>query len=145
MNCLTVRPRQNWLSADFDRMFDDFFHAPMARPELKQQFAPKVNIAETDDSLNLTFELPGMEKNEIKVTLVDGLLTVSGDRALVEKSEGDHYFRREISSGEFSRAFTLPDTVNSEKITADYKNGLLEIRLAKLEEVKPKEIEVNVS
>ena len=86
-----------------------------------------------------------MDKKDIKVTLVDGVLTVSGKRESAQKTEDDHYHRHEISTGEFSRSFTLPDTVNADRITADYKSGLLEVTLAKLEEVKPKEIEVQVS
>jgi len=79
------------------------------------------------------------------VTMHDGLLTVSGRREFKQESKDDSCVRREIHSGEFSRSFTLPDTVDADKIQADYRNGLLEIKLAKLEEVKPKEIEVKVS
>ena len=145
MTYLTVRPRRNWMSNEFDRMFEDFFHWPVTRQESREEFAPKVNIRETDDDLSLFFELPGIDKKDIKVALVDGVLTVSGKREFADESQDDHYRRLEIASGEFSRSFTLPDTVNSEKISADYKNGLLEVKLARLEEVKPKEIEVQVS
>ena len=126
-------------------MFNDMFRWPVAGSSQAEGFAPRTNIQETDNSLSLTFELPGMDKKDIKVTLVDGVLTVSGKREVSQKAESDHYHRHEIASGEFSRSFTLPDTVNADKISADYKNGLLEVTLAKLEEVKPKQIEVQVS
>lgn len=147
MTCLTVRPKRHWIGNEMDRMFEDMFRWPIAHREQTetQAFAPSVNIHESDDSLKLTFEVPGMDKKDIKVTMVDGVLTVSGKREVSEKAEGNHYHRQEIASGEFSRSFTLPDTINAEKISADYKSGLLEITLAKLEEVKPKEIEVQVS
>ena len=145
MTYLTVRPRRQWIGNQIDRMFEDMFRWPVARREQPEGFAPRVNIHESDDNLRLAFELPGMDKQDIKVTLVDGVLTVSGKREADQKAEGEHYHRHEIASGEFSRSFTLPDTVNSDKISADYKNGLLEITLARLEEVKPKEIEVQVS
>jgi len=145
MNYLTVRPKRHWLSQEFDRMFDDIFGRPLVRSENGEGFAPRVNIHETNDDISLTFELPGMDKKDIKVQIVDNVLSVSGKREFTRKSKDDHYYRYEINSGEFSRSFTLPDTVNSEKISADYKNGLLEVKLAKLEEVKPKEIEVQVS
>ena len=145
MTCLTVRPKRHWVGNEIDRMFEDMFRWPVARRENSEGFAPRVNIHESDDNLRLTFEIPGMDKKDIKVTMVDGVLTVSGKREFSEKAESDHYHRYEISSGEFSRSFTLPDTVNADKISADYKGGLLEITLAKLEEVKPKEIEVQVS
>lgn len=145
MTCLTVRPKRHWMANDFDRMFEDMFRWPAARREVNSGFAPRVNIHESDDNLKLTFELPGMDKKDIKVTLVDGVLTVSGRREFSDKAEGDNYHRHEISQGEFSRSFTLPDTVNADKVSADYKSGLLEVKLAKLEEIKPKEIEVQVS
>ena len=145
MTCLTVRPKRQWIGNELDRMFNDMFRWPVAHREQAEGFAPRTNIHESDDNLKLTFELPGMDKKDIKVTLVDGVLTVSGKREFDQKTEDDHYHRHEIASGEFSRSFTLPDTVNADKISADYKNGLLEITLAKLEEVKPKEIEVQVS
>jgi len=104
-----------------------------------------VMIRETNDNVQLTFELPGMKKDDIKVAVRDGVLTVSGSREFKSESKDDDYVRCEICSGSFSRSFTLPESVNSEKISADYKNGLLEIKLDKLEEVKPKEIEVKVS
>lgn len=145
MTCMTVRPKRNWMTYDFDRMLGDMFGRPMASQSRESGFAPRVNIHESDDDLRIAFELPGMDKKDIKVTLVDGVLTVSGKREFTASSNDEHYHRYEIRSGEFSRSFTLPDTVSSDKISADYKNGLLEVRLAKLEEVKPKEIEVKVS
>ncbi len=148
MNCLTARPKRHWIGNEFDRMFEDMFRWPTAQVAPREQskgFAPRVNIHESDDNLKLTFEVPGMDKKDIRVTMVDGVLTVSGKREFSEKVESDHYHRREIASGEFSRSFTLPETINSDKISADYKGGLLEVTLGKLEEVKPKEIEVQVS
>ena len=145
MTYLTVQPKRQWIGNEIDRMFEDMFRWPVAQREQTEGFAPRVNIHESDDNLRLTFELPGMDKKDVKVTLVDGVLTVSGKREFAEKTGDDHYYRHEISSGEFSRSFTLPDTVNTDKISADYKSGLLEVTLAKLEEVKPKEIEVQVS
>ena len=145
MTYLTVRPRRDAWVSDVDHWFDDFFRWPVRATANSEGFSPRVNIDETKDEIKLTFELPGMDKKDIKVTVHEGLLTVSGKREFAEESQDDCCARREIRSGEFSRSFTLPDTVNSDKIMADYKNGLLEVRLTKLEEVKPKEIEVKVS
>jgi len=145
MTYLTVRPRRDAWVSDVDHWFDDFFRWPVCATADSEGFSPRVNIDETKDEIKLTFELPGMDKKDIKVTVHQGLLTVSGKREFVDESKDDCCVRREIHSGEFTRSFTLPDTVNSDKIMADYKNGLLEVRLTKLEEVKPKEIEVKVS
>lgn len=145
MTYLTVRPKRDAWSSDMDSWFEDFFRWPTRVREAQDEFAPRVNIAETKDEIRLTFELAGMDKKDIKVMVHDGVLTVSGKREMKSETENDNCVRREIRAGEFSRSFTLPDTVNADKIVADYKNGLLDVSLAKLEEVKPKEIEVQVS
>ena len=146
MNCLTVRPSNHGHSRSIDHFFDDWFNFPTARAvSYSTDFSPRVNIRETEDSLALTFELPGMKKEEIKVAVKDDVLTVSGQREFKSESNEDEYVRRELRSGSFSRSFTLPDTVDHDKVSADYRDGLLEITLAKREEVKLKEIEVRVS
>lgn len=144
MTCMTVRPvRNRW--SELDRLFEDIWGVPVARAQHESDFSPRVNIDETKDHLVLTFELPGMEKKDFKVAVKDNVLTVSGKRELKNESNDGNTVRSEIWSGSFSRSFTLPETVNREKINADYKNGLLEIRMDKLEEVKPKEIEIKIS
>jgi HSP20 family protein len=145
MTYLTVRPKRDIWGNEIDNWFEDFFRQPVRVRENQAGFAPRVNVDETKDEIILTFELPGMEKKDIKVTMQDGLLTVSGKREFQHESGEGCCACREIRSGEFSRSFTLSDAVNSDKISADYKNGMLEIKLAKLEEVKPKEIEVKIS
>lgn len=145
MTYLTVRPRRDVWANDADHWFDDFFRWPMRAQEAQAAFAPRVNVDETPDEVKLTFELPGMDKKDIKVTVQDGVLTVSGKREMKQESQDECCARREIRAGEFVRSFTLPDTIQPDKIQADYKNGMLEIKLAKMEEVKPKEIEVKVS
>ena len=131
----------------FENEFDNFFNSflnPICHVEQKVDFSPRVNIVENDDQVDLTFEIPGMEKGDIKVLVQDGQLAISGERKLKEEKTEDNVVRTEIYTGSFSRAFTLPDYVESEKIQADYKNGLLEITLPKKEEKKPKEIEVKI-
>lgn len=144
MTFMTVRPvRNRW--NELDRLFEDIWGVPSIRTQQESDFSPRVNIDETKDHLILTFELPGMEKKDIKVQVKDDVLTVSGKRELKSESNDGNTVRSEIWSGSFARSFTLPETINREKINADYKNGLLEIRMDKLEEVKPKEIEIKIS
>ncbi len=138
-------PTTNRMAREMDSLFNSFFNFPSFRTEDSCDFMPRVNIKDTKDNVVLTFELPGMEKKDIKVTVKDDVLTVSGDRNFKSEEKEGGFVRTEISTGSFSRSFTLPDTVDGEKISADYKNGMLEIKLAKREEVKPKEIEVKVS
>jgi HSP20 family protein len=144
MTKLMIRPTRNSLTHEFDRFFDGFFNSPIRMVEEGIDFQPRVNIKESDDDVRLTFEVPGMDKDAIKITVADNVLTVSGSREFKEESKEGGYVRSEIRSGSFSRSFTLPDTVDTGKIQADYKDGMLDIRIAKLEEVKPKEIEIKV-
>ncbi|MDF1543889.1 MAG: Hsp20/alpha crystallin family protein [bacterium] len=109
------------------------------------RFAPRVNITEDTDNFFLTFELPGMDKGNIKVVVQDDNLTVSGERKFEREESGDGFIRSEIRTGSFSRSFNLPDNIDAEKVKADYNNGLLEVSIAKAEEKKPKEIEVKIS
>ncbi len=140
-----VRPLGHGWVRDMDRVFSDFFGSPTNLNDQEAEFMPRVNIKDSKDDVALAFELPGMEKKDIKVMVKDGNLIVSGQREFKTEEKDETFIRSEIRTGSFCRSFTLPETVNAENIGADYKNGILEIRLAKLEEVKPKEIEVKVS
>jgi HSP20 family protein len=129
---------------EIDAIFDNFFRFPLIATEDDVDFVPRVNVKDTDTQLTLVFEVPGMDKSKFKVTVKDNLLTVSGERSFKSEEKADNYLRTEIRSGQFSRSFTLPNTVVAEKVEADYRNGLLEITLPKREEVKPREVEVRV-
>ena len=145
MTKLMIRPTRNSLTHEFNRFFDSFFNSPYRVEDEEVDFRPRVNIEESDNDVNLTFEVPGMEKDDIKITVADNVLTVSGKREMKAETKEGNYVRAEIRSGSFSRSFTLPDTVDTNRISADYKQGLLMVKMAKLEEVKPKQIEVKVS
>lgn len=103
---------------------------------------PQANIYETKDKLIFEFELPGMNKDDIHLSFENNVLTLSGERRAEESSEERNYHRLERSYGSFIRSFTLPSTASSEGITADYRNGVLYISLAKREEAKARRIEV---
>ena len=143
-----VRYNPNRLMAnvarDFDSLIDSFFGTPALRSNFNCDFMPKVDIIEDKSNVHLTFELPGMEKDQIKVMVEDGVLTVSGKRRQDSEEKGKSFVRTERSYGAFSRSFTLPDSVDHEKISADYRNGLLKVSLAKTEKAKLKEIVVDV-
>jgi len=133
----------NRISRDMDRVFNSFFNFHPTRHE-NHEFMPRVDVTESNENLVLTFELPGMEKGEIKVSVKDDILSVNGERKTQETNEGENYVRSEIHRGSFCRSFTLPDTVETENVSADYKNGLLIVSLPKKEEVKPKEIDIRI-
>lgn len=97
---------------------------------------PATNIIENEDSFELSLAVPGLEKDDIKIDLEDNLLTISAEKE--EKTENVNFSRKEFAYHSFSRAFTLPKTVEVDKITADYKNGILNIIIPKIEEAKLK-------
>ncbi len=103
---------------------------------------PQANIYETKDKLMLEFELPGIDKDDIQLSFENNVLTVSGERRAEQSSEEKNYHRLERLYASFTRSFTLPNTVSSEWITADYRNGVLYISLPKREEVKAHRIQV---
>ena len=128
---------------------DELFHNRLASVlggERVQSVAwsPVVDIEETELNYLIRAELPGLSKEKVKVTVKDGVLTLSGERDLERKVEGKTFHHIERSHGTFTRSFTLPENTDSESVSANYKDGLLEIRVAKCEEVQPKSIEVRV-
>ena len=141
MTNVLVRPTRKW---NMDRFLDDFFGSGNRWDVDNTGFSPRADIQENEDEISLTFEIPGMDKGDIKVSVVDDVLTVSGERKFKKEDKDGNYLRSEIHTGSFSRSFTLPDTVDADKISADYKDGMLLVKLAKREEVKPKEIEVKI-
>ena len=128
---------------------DELFHNRLASVlggESVQSVAwsPVVDIEETELNYLIRAELPGLSKKSVKVVVEDGVLTLSGERDLERKVEGKTFHRIERSHGTFTRSFTLPENADAESVSANYKEGLLEIRVAKCEEALPKSIEVRV-
>ena len=126
---------------------DELFHNRLASVlgcERVQSVAwsPVVDIEETELNYLIRAELPGLSKEKVKVTVEDGVLTLSGERDLERKVEGKTFHHIERSHGTFTRSFTLPENAEAESVSANYKDGLLEIRVAKSEEALPKSIEV---
>lgn len=126
------------------RLFENFFPRLYGEdlPEVTRQWTPAVDIAENEEALVFTAELPGFNRDDLNIAVEDGRLTLSGERKMERKS--DEYHRVERVYGRFERNFTLPTTVDPDKITANLKNGLLTIALPKREESKPRQIAVHV-
>ena len=143
-NCFLPTTRINFDMDDFFRDFG-FGNFPIFQTDSKANFSPAVNIVDKGNRFDLTFELPGMDKGDIKILVKDNVLTVSGERKVQSEIKDDTFVRTEISSGSFSRSFNLGDSIDNDKVTADYRNGLLHVNLEKKEHVKPKEINVNIN
>ena len=102
---------------------------------------PSVNIKETDESFEVEMAAPGMEKSDFKIEVNQGILSISSEKSTErENSDESRYSKKEFSYQSFCRSFSLPTTVNSDKIAAKYENGILKVNLPKREEVKPKPV-----
>lgn len=129
---------------DLDSMMEDFFgHTHMFDWD-GGIWSPPVDITETDDNLVVSIEIPGMTKEDVKITLQDNVLTIRGEKKQETEKRDANYHRVERSYGSFTRSFSLPAAVEGEKIKAQYKDGLLKITLPKAEQVKPKEIPIAI-
>ncbi len=107
-------------------------------------WVPSVDVSETEGEYQIKAELPEVKKEDVKVTVEDGVLTIQGERKHEKEEKGKKYHRVERSYGSFVRSFTLPDLVDEEKVKAEFKDGVLNVQLPKSEKAKPKAIEVAV-
>lgn len=128
---------------------NSLFEAPtradtVGQSQLFTGWTPALDLYQTNDDVVAVVELPGMRKEDIELSLQDGILTISGERK-DETSEDDKTARTERFVGKFRRSISLPTRVNTNQVNATYKDGILTITLPKAEEVKPKQIQVNVS
>ena len=107
--------------------------------------SPKVNILERKDDFRIDVQAPGFSKEELKLNVEDGMLTVSAEKSTQEQQETERYTRREFGYTKFQRTFRLPDGVNTERITAEHMNGVLSISIPKNEESKPRTREISIN
>jgi HSP20 family protein len=135
----------NTLQDRMNRLFRESFAPDTQEQSLAMSsFAPPVDVYEDEHNITLKIEVPGIDEKDIDVRIENNTLTVHGERKF-EKEEKEENFRRvERQYGSFTRSFTLPTTVDAEKISANYVQGILKISLAKKAEAKPKQIKVNV-
>ena len=118
--------------------------AARAHNRTEQDWIPRADIVERENGFGITLELPGFEKENVKVTVENGVLAVSGERKHEEsENEGVTWHRRERHYGTFERTFRLPKGVDGEKIEARFSNGLLELSVPKPVEILPKTVEIN--
>src|SRR5579863_3611685 len=107
-------------------------------------FVPPVDIYEDEHGIQLKLEAPGIDEKDLDIKVENNVLTVSGERKLEKEEKEENFHRVERRYGSFTRSFTLPNTVSTDDIQADYEHGVLKIRLAKRAEAKPKQIKVSV-
>jgi len=132
------------LQAQLNRLFEPFARFATGDEDLVSgTWVPPVDVAETQDKILVRAEVPGIRQEDISIEFENGLLTLRGERK-IEKTEGVTWHRVERIYGNFSRSFTLPRSVDPEKITASYREGILEVEVPKREEAKPKHIKIAV-
>src|SRR5438552_9009341 len=108
------------------------------------EWAPLVDIVEDENEYLIKAELPEVKKEDVKVTVQDNVLTISGERQYEKEEKGKKYHRVERAYGSFARSFSLPEDADGEKVAAEFKNGVLMVHLPKSEKAKPKSIEVKI-
>jgi len=131
------------LQREMHRLLESFFGGSPWRFD-ESMNAPAVEVSDTTDTVVVKAQVPGVSKEQIQVTISEGVLTVKGETKAEEKQEEKNYLRREFHYGAFSRTVPLPASVQGEKATAQLKDGILEIRIPKSEEARVKEVPINV-
>lgn len=130
----------------FNRLFNDHFANAFGGDQLNAKgWTPAVDIYETDQNLVIKAELPGIDPKDLEVRVEDGTLYLKGERKYEREVKEESYHRVERSYGSFARTFSLPRTINTEDIKADYKDGILTLTMPKREEAKPKTVKINVA
>jgi HSP20 family protein len=135
----------NALHEQVNRLFEDGFARSRAGQAALASWAPAVDIYETENELVVKADLPDAQEKEIDVRVENNTLSIRGERKFSDEIHEDNYLRVERAYGTFTRSFSLPNTVNTEAIKAEYKNGVLTVRMPKREETKPKQIKISVS
>ena len=133
---------QNWLSPWFGRIA---LRGGGDETMTTSAWAPLVDITEDDKEYLIKVELPEIKKEDVKVTVENGTLTISGERKFEKEEKDKKYHRVERAYGSFVRSFALPEGTDGSKVSADYKDGVLKVHLTKSEQVRPKSIEVKVN
>ena len=134
----------NTLQDRVNRLFHESFSGGRDESLATSSFAPAVDVYEDEHNVTLKIEVPGIDEKDIDVRVENNTLTVHGERKFEKEEKEENYRRLERQYGSFSRTFTLPNTVDTESVSADYEKGVLKIKLAKKAEAKPKQIKVNV-
>jgi HSP20 family protein len=132
------------LQGEMNRLFNTVFDQPSAggNGDTLRRWMPAMDLAETDEHFVLRADLPGMAEDDLKIELEDGTLTISGERKAEHEARNEGFYRVERAFGTFSRSLTLPKGVDADAVTANFDRGVLEVRIPKPEERKPRRIEI---
>jgi len=147
MEIIPWRPIGRELSSlhqEMDRLWDRFVgETPLVR-RITGEWWPTVDVSETKDNFVIKAELPGMDANDVNVSVSGNVLTVKGEKRKEEEEKDEHHYRAERYYGSFQRSFQLPSSMQAEKVEATFDKGVLRVILPKVEEAKKKEIKIKV-
>ena len=132
------------MRSEMDRLWNSFFERGTLRGEEGGEWLPSLDVAETKNEIVVKAEVPGLDLKDIDISLSEGLLTIKGEKKQEREEKEENYHLVERSYGTFTRSIRIPNEVQSDKINASYKNGVLKIVLPKSEEAKKKEVKIKV-
>ena len=136
---LLVKPEP--FSREIDRVFDAFF----GQTDQARRWVPPMDLVEAEDHFVLKADLPGLRESDVNIEVQDGTLTISGERKAEHEQREKGWYRIERAFGSFNRSLTLPDGVDPDGIAASFSDGVLELRIPKPEERKPRRIEISAT
>jgi HSP20 family protein len=134
---MTLLMKPEPFSSDFNRLFNTLFDESRA-----QRWVPAMDLVEADDHFLLRADLPGLGEEDVSIEIHDGALTISGERKSEYEKRERGWYRVERATGRFSRALTLPEGINPDAVTAEFDKGVLEVRIPKPEERKPRRVQI---
>ena len=131
------------LQTEMNRLFNTAFESPTVGNGGARRWTPAMDVLETDEHFVLRADLPGMSEADVNIELEDNVLTVSGERKAEHEEKREGFYRVERAFGSFSRSLTLPKGIDGDAVTAGFENGVLEVRVPKPEQRKPRKIEIS--
>ena len=136
------------IQSEMNRLFNTFFDTPTSATANDnggpRRWIPAMDLVETEDHFVLRADLPGLDESDVTVELQDGTLTIAGERRAEHEDKKEGFYRLERASGSFSRSLTLPDGVDPDAIAATFERGVLEVRIPKPEQRKPRRVQIAV-
>ena len=138
------------LRSQMNRLFDEFLEGPFGispfsgESSFMRDFAPRLDISETDKEVTISAELPGLEPEDINISLEGNALTISGEKHAEKEEKGKRYYRLERSYGSFHRSIPLPEEVDEDKIDATFKRGVLKVKLPKTQAAQQKSKHITI-
>jgi HSP20 family protein len=133
------------LQSEVNRVFDAFFGSGATSATRARRWVPAMDLVETDEHLVLKADLPGLGHDDVNIEVKDNVLTVSGERRAEQEEKSEGFYRVERAFGTFSRSMSLPEGVDAEKIAAEFRAGVLEVRIPKPQERKPHRVAIGAN